>query len=147
MRPMVFVLIVFVSVFAIIGLSRWRTPNELIPWQTDLAAAQAQARQANKPILLYVTASWCGPCQTMRREVWTDQRVADAAEAYVPLKVDIDVNPQVAIQFGATASVPVIMVVDADNRIIRRVDYALQADAMIAFLQGQRLVPVSFPAP
>jgi thiol:disulfide interchange protein len=139
MRPVVFLLIVFVSVFAVVGVSKWRMPRELVPWQSDVAAAQAQAQKANKPILLYFTASWCGPCQMMRRNVWSDARVASAAAAYVPIRIDVDQNPEIAVQYGATESVPVLMVMDSNNQVIRRIDFALEADDMIAWLNGQRI--------
>ena len=139
MRPMRFLLIVFVAVFAVVGVSKWWTPRELVPWQSDIAAARTLARQSNKPILLYFTASWCGPCQMMRRQVWTDARVAAAAAAYVPVRIDVDQNPRVAIEYGATESVPVLMVVDGENKVVRRIDFALEADDMIAWLNGQRI--------
>jgi thiol:disulfide interchange protein len=138
MRPVVFLLVVFVSVFAVVGVSKWWMPKELVPWQSDFAAAQAAARDSNRPILLYFTASWCAPCQQMRRYVWTDPRVADAAAAYQPVRIDIDQNPQLAVQFNAADAIPVLIVLDVDGKILRRIDYALDADNMVTWLNSRR---------
>jgi thioredoxin 1 len=147
-RPARFLAIVFLSLIAVVGVSRWLAPRELVPWRDDLAAAQADARALNKPVLLYFTARWCAPCQTMRRHVWTDRGVATDASAYLPVRIDVDQQPALARQFGVE-TVPYLLVLDTEGRPVWKVDRGLDANAMRAFLRGEqtRTLPGSLSSP
>src|SRR3954452_11338201 len=74
-------------------------PHELVPWRHDFTAATAEAKQSGKPLFLYFTASWCGPCQEMRRTTWSDAEVERALAAYVPVKIDVDEHPDLARRY------------------------------------------------
>jgi protein disulfide-isomerase len=134
MRPMVFIFIAFVSVMAVAGVSKWWMPKELVSWQTDLAAARTQAQASNRPMLVYFTAEWCGPCQGMRRHVWTDPRVADAMAAYVPVRIDVDVHPDIARRFNIEA-MPTFVVLDAQQQVVRQSTGAMEAADMETWLK------------
>jgi thiol:disulfide interchange protein len=135
MRPVIFLLIVIVAMAAISIVGKLRTPPELVPWRDDVIAALKESQSANKPVLLYFTASWCGPCQTMRRYVWSDQQVAAAAAKYFPIRVDVDQHPEIAIKYGAVDSVPVLMVLDSNGQLVRKVEHALDNVGMLDWLK------------
>lgn len=110
---------VFAALIAVGAVSRSReSSEELIPWRTNLVDARAEARSADKPVLLYFTADWCGPCQTMRRTTWANADVDQALQAFVPVKIDIDAQPAVASQYGVR-SIPTYAVLDGDGQPIR----------------------------
>jgi protein disulfide-isomerase len=132
-HPVVFIAIVFGIVALLMVGRNLFTPNERIAWRNDLNTAQREAGDANKLVLLYFTASWCGPCQEMRRTVWTDERVADAMQRYVPVKVDIDHNPLLAQRYQVQA-IPMIAVIDERGQVVRSIEGGMDASAAVAWL-------------
>jgi thioredoxin 1 len=116
-KPVWVILFVAAGLAAVVGVSRLTGGGagggepERVPWTTDLDAATARSAKENKPVLVYFTASWCGPCQRMKSTTWADERVAAAVGRYLPVKVDIDDQPAVARQFGVQ-SIPRVEVLD-----------------------------------
>lgn len=134
MRPVIFVFVVFASVLSVVAITKWRTPPELVPWQSDYAAAKAQATSGNKPLLLYFTAEWCGPCQEMRREVWSDARVAEAMKSVVPVRIDVDRQAQLATQYRAEEGIPLFIVFDSAGNPQKKRVGRMDADEFMAWL-------------
>ncbi len=66
---------------------------EWLPWGPE---AFAHARDAGKPVLLSITASWCHGCAVMDSVSYADPRVAALiASDLVPVRVDADRRPDV----------------------------------------------------
>jgi uncharacterized protein YyaL (SSP411 family) len=65
-------------------------------WDDWGEAAFARARATGRPLLLSLTARWCGACHRMDEETWDDPGVAArVAEVAVPVRVDADARPDV----------------------------------------------------
>lgn len=54
---------------------------------TDTAAAFQRARQEKKHLFIYFTATWCGPCRFLEREVWPLPQFQALTSRFVRLKV------------------------------------------------------------
>lgn len=136
LRPVIFIAAVFLVVMGISLTRQHWVAEEKVKWREDLRVAMTESRETNKPVLLYFTASWCGPCQWMRREVFTEASVARASDAYVPVRIDGDRNPELALAYGVE-SYPLFLVLDAQGRPTRIADRGMDADEMIAWLAGK----------
>jgi thioredoxin-like negative regulator of GroEL len=64
--------------------------KELVAWRRDATFAQLleEAKATNKPIMIDVYATWCGPCQEMDKSVYSRQDVADATAKFIAVKLD-----------------------------------------------------------
>lgn len=138
-KPVWFILFMVAGLAAVVGMSRLFQPREIIPWRTDFAAARQESRQSNRPILLYFTAPWCQPCQILRRTTWADQNVNEALSAYVPVKVDIDRNSDLAIQYGAS-SIPAYAILDDQGNSTKAIAGYLAPEAFLEWLKGLNII-------
>lgn len=80
-------------------------------WVTDYNQAIELAKAQNKMIVMDFWATWCGPCKTMDRELWGSAETTALAQNFIPLKIDVDHNPQLSVKYGIK-SIPRIIVID-----------------------------------
>lgn len=110
---------------------------EAVLWQSDYLTARLEAAIIGKPLFIGFTASWCQQCQYMKREVWSDEAVAQALENYVPLLVDIDAHPEIAGEFHV-GTIPTLIVLDAKNdRVLKIAQEPMKPEAFLAWLGSQ----------
>ncbi|RUR36596.1 protein-disulfide reductase DsbD [Vreelandella populi] len=55
----------------------------------ELSVALDQAKSANQPAFVHITADWCISCKIMERDVYPDPRVAAALEGFTLISVDV----------------------------------------------------------
>jgi thiol:disulfide interchange protein len=109
-------------------------PASSIVWRTDLDAALAEARSANKRVLVDFSADWCPPCQAMKHDVWPHPAVAEAISAgYVPVLVDADRDTVLADRYQVS-SIPTVLLLDTDGRVVKRNDGFLSRSGMLRLL-------------
>ncbi len=104
--------------------------GEGIAWQTSLPEETA------RPVLIDFTADWCPPCKVMEQEAWPDAEIVEAMNAYTPVKIDIDADPDTAAKYKV-ASIPTLLVLAPDGSVLARREgytYGGQAD-LAAFLR------------
>lgn len=110
-----------------------RQPHEVIPWRTDFQSAADEAKRTGKPMLLDFSASWCGPCQEMRRTTWSDPQVARDLANDVPVQIDLDSNPALARQFSVGA-IPHLDLVDPSGQVMASTEGLMSPDEFRAWL-------------
>src|SRR5690606_23213618 len=80
-----FMLLLF-AVYAYVARPR----PSAVAWETDPNSAIAAARASGRPVLLKFEAAWCGVCERMDREVFSDARVGEALKDWIAVRVDAD---------------------------------------------------------
>jgi thiol-disulfide isomerase/thioredoxin len=106
----------------------------IVPWRYDLEGAKVEASREKKPLLVYFTADWCGPCQHMKATTWSDARVAEALKDYVPVQIDVDDQPNVARTFGVRG-IPRVQVMTADGTLGQGLTGAVSPEVMADWLK------------
>jgi thiol:disulfide interchange protein len=138
----VVVLAVLVAVMASISHSEDRRQSTgqslkgLIQWRSDMDAARSEAIAAKKPLLIEFVASWCPDCHELANECWTKPAFADAMQAYIPVLIDVDAQPNVAKQYGVVA-IPRFFVIDPKSGTTLRDthDQLLTSDELLAWIK------------
>jgi hypothetical protein len=76
-------------------------PPVSVDWRGWGEESFAEAHERDAPVLLSLTASWCGACHEMDRETYAEPRVAAVIrDGYVPVRVDVDRHPRVRERYN-----------------------------------------------
>ena len=135
LRPVWGIFLILCAVVGVATVTKALRPKEIIPWRTDFAAATEEARREKKPVFAYFTAVWCAPCQTLAHTTWADRDVEATLRDYVPVKIDIDRNRELAEKYGVQA-VPTFAVLGSDGQPVRQTDGALPPEDFLRWLKS-----------
>lgn len=134
-KPVWLILFVVLGLIAVVGIGHFvgGGGEERVPWQENLPAARTASTRDSRPILLYFTADWCPPCKQMKKTTWADERVAGALQAYIPVRIDISKQEDVARQYGVSG-IPRIEIIEADGTRNLLVDHYVTPDELLILL-------------
>ena len=104
-------------------------------WFFDLDEAKLIATRTKKKIFIDFMASWCGPCKMMDRDVFHTEEFLALGKKMIFCKVDIDLNPALAEQFGVNA-IPNMFVIRPDGSTVGSVLGYVPANEFIPKIQG-----------
>lgn len=88
-------------------------------WHTSFEEAQQEALSTNRLIIIDFTARWCAPCREMDLNSWNDIQVENLLHNYVKLKIDIDLNRELAVKYLIRV-LPEMIIIDANGKIMHR---------------------------
>ena len=72
-----------------------------VAWRAWGPDAFAEASDTETPILLSLSATWCGACHEMDARTYNEPRIAaNINDSFVPIRVDIDRNPRVRERYN-----------------------------------------------
>lgn len=93
-----------------------------IDWQSYSPEKLNEARRLNKPVMLDFYADWCIPCLELDRLTFTDERVINASQDFIKLKVDLtqfgSEDSELLRQKFNVAGVPTIIFLNAEGQEI-----------------------------
>jgi thiol:disulfide interchange protein len=134
-KPLWGLFAIIAAVAALTLFSRLTEGKDRIPWQADVLAAQEEARRDGKPVLVYFTPAWCGPCQRMKGATWSDAGVDAKLRGYVPVKIDVDADSATAMRFGIEA-MPTFVVLDKEGSEVKRASGFMPAGDFLQWIGG-----------
>lgn len=93
-----------------------------IAWRSDLSAARQEAAQTGRNLLVHFWAPWCGPCQRLETNVFSQQAVAATLQqGLIPVKLNADDVPQIARAYGVDR-LPTDLVLRPDGAVLAKFD-------------------------
>lgn len=121
---------------------QWAELDTVDQWTSAITPVSATADGATpddaRPRLIFFTADWCPPCLTMKSQVFSKTRVADAIhERFAAYRVDLtqpNADQEALGQHYQIVYLPTLLVTDARGREIARLDEPADADAFTAWL-------------
>ncbi|HAZ63851.1 MAG TPA: hypothetical protein DCZ72_09635 [Armatimonadetes bacterium] len=105
-------------------------PMELtsgVPVVVNEAEFAKAIKTADRPVVLDVFATWCGPCKMLAPEL--EKVAAELGDRAYVLKVDSDASPRVAQMLGVRG-VPALFVIKGDAIVERWAGFSPAADIM-----------------
>lgn len=100
-----------------------------IQWRHDYAKAYAEAKAANKILLINVHTTWCGPCRMLQQTTLKDPSLVTMIEKNcVPLSLDGDEHADLVRRLGVQAF-PTQVFVAPDGKIVGRMEGYKPANA------------------
>ena len=104
-----------------------------LPWLDDLAEAQRRAKAENKPVLVRVGATWCGPCRELSVEIEKPQ-VQSELGRWVLVELDVE-HLGAADEELNVMSIPALRLRSAAGETVDSHDGLLAADELVAWLK------------
>jgi len=102
-----------------------RPPIDEIRWITSSEEAQARSGEEQRPLLVFVRASWSEPSVVMDQTIWGDARVLREAPRFIALRIDLTFGSNKRVpdaltkQYGVE-TVPTTLVVNTDGSVVAR---------------------------
>lgn len=104
-------------------------------FQTSFSAAQAEAKKTGKPMIVVFSASWCGPCQQMKKEVYPSADVTPFHDKFVWAYLDTDNKDNAALaEKHKVSGIPHIAFLSADGKSVDEQVGSVPAKAFAAKL-------------
>jgi thiol-disulfide isomerase/thioredoxin len=130
------------SIGIVAGLADGLAATPAPTWRGDVAAAFAEARAADKPLLVDLTADWCGWCRVMEQRVFPDPAFRAYATRFVPLRVDVEDDgdgSELAARYDSS-TLPTLLLIEPGGALIGLVQGFLEAPALLQQLRNEEAI-------
>ena len=112
-----------------------RSGDDGLTWETNLAMATAQAKQAGKPMLVSFHTPDCAYCAKMDATTFRNPQVQALAKRFVCVRVDSAIDPQ-ATDAAHVSEFPTTVFLNAQGRETLRVPGYIAPDRFAAALNS-----------
>ena len=88
-------------------------------FEKSYRSALSDAKKTGKPVVLVFSASWCPPCQTMKKEVYPSAAVKEYHDKFIWAYLDVDDNDneKASKEFGVSG-IPHVQFLDASGKSV-----------------------------
>lgn len=119
-----------VAVVATIASGTAQAQANSITWRSSLDSALQEARKTKRPLLVYFSTVWCGPCQIMKRTTFKDANVIRESKRWVMVSIDGDKQPKVATKYKIDGY-PTMLILKPNGTIVSRAGGEMSAKAWL----------------
>ncbi len=112
-------------------------PATQIAWREgDVNDAFAEAREQNKPVLLYWGAKWCPPCNQMKQTLFKDAGFIAETKNFIPVHLDGDAkDAQLWGEKFGIAGYPTVIILRPDHTEVTRLSGSSAAPQLAEVLK------------
>jgi thiol:disulfide interchange protein len=105
----------------------------------DYDAAVELAKKENKPLMVVFSATWCPPCQTMKKEVYPSPAVKSELDGWVCVYLDVDEekNRKPATQYKVEG-IPHIQLLTSKEEVLDKQVGSTSAEKFAKWLQNNK---------
>lgn len=127
MRPLAISTVL--TLLIVISGNSWAAAAEIV-WQRDVEQATRAAGRLNKPLLVEVSAVWCGYCVKMQQTTFRDEQVVKNINGcFVPVALDADADERTVNALGVR-SLPATIVLSSDGKVLKHIAGFKTADQL-----------------
>lgn len=108
--------------------------SHAIGWESDLERAFAEAERLKKPIMADFYTDWCGWCDKLDYEVYTDPQVNSLSNNFICVKINADKQKEIARKYDVN-SYPAILFFNPDGSQAHKVNGYRDAEYFIATME------------
>jgi thiol:disulfide interchange protein DsbD len=134
---------------AVVGLSILVGYTQALPagaklaWDEDFKTAIARARSQQKPLLIDFSASWCGACQELEHNTFSDPRVVREGQNFIAVRVDLSPGKDSPEKRELLASyqhrgLPLVVLHNPSGEPSGRITSFIEPDKMLSLMQSAR---------
>ena len=113
------------------GRCAWAGGGGAISWRNSLAAAQAEAKQSHKLLMVDFYTSWCGYCKKLDAETYTDPNVIKLSGQVVTVKVDAEHEGKTLAEKYQVRGFPTILFLNETGGVEGMIDGYLPPTAFV----------------
>jgi YHS domain-containing protein/thioredoxin-related protein len=93
-----------------------------VKWNKDLRQAATEAAKQEKPLMVMVSAPWCGYCQQMLKTTFRDEALIEHVNScFVPVYLDADQNEDLVEQLQVEG-LPTTLIISPEMKVVKRLE-------------------------
>jgi thiol:disulfide interchange protein len=107
-----------------------------IKWHSSLSAAQAEAKKTKRPVLVYFSTTWCGPCKEMKRTTFKDAKVVAESRRWTMVQIDAEKQEKIAAKYKVDGY-PTMILLKPNGATVSRAEGGMSAGGFLNWMKSK----------